>query len=434
MTASVRGLRRGGVTSGSATSTGPATPGALVALLLALSLALAGCGRGTEIAPPAPAPDRGAQRAQAAQEALDLLTTGLSSPSASAVRDLAAPGQARALGLMRSNARALGLTQVSFRYVLGGGVPSAEEVLRYGEKAWVGRVESSFAVGGFDRRPARMELDFVFVPGKDDGPARIAGLSATGSERRPLWLTGPLRVVRRGETLVMVSGNDAGRFPELATSAVRQVRRVLGSWEGPLVVEVPTDEAGLNAAVGASQGQYANIAAVTTTVDGSLVPDAPVHVFINPSVFGALKERGAQVVMTHEATHVATRATFASMPHWLLEGFADYVALTHSGVPVEVAAGQILPELRKHGLPTRLPTSADLDPTANRLGASYEEAWLACRFLASRFGEEKLIAFYRAVDGGRSVGEAFGSVLGTNQREFVKAWRQDLADLAGLAG
>ena len=35
--------------------------------------------------------------------------------------------------------------------------------------------------------------------------------------------------------------------------------------------------------------------------------------------------------MSHEATHVATDATFASMPTWLLEGFADFVALDGRG-------------------------------------------------------------------------------------------------------
>ena len=140
---------------------------------------------------------------------------------------------------------------------------------------------------------------------------------------------------------------------------------------------------------------------MTTTEDGSLSVGAPVRVFVNPAVFGKLAERGAQVVMSHEATHVATGATFVSMPTWLLEGFADYVALNHAGVPVSLAAGQILARIRKNGSARRsCRRSADLDPTANGLGATYEEAWLACRFVAQQYGEPKLIAFYRAVSGG----------------------------------
>jgi hypothetical protein len=199
------------------------------------------------------------------------------------------------------------------------------------------------------------------------------------------------------------------------------------------LVEVPRSEGQLDAALQAQPEQYDNIAAVTTTADGALAPDAPVRVFVNPAVFDKLKQRGAQVVMSHEATHVATEATFTSMPTWLLEGFADFVALDDFGVPVDVAAGQILARIRKDGLPRGLPTSGDLDPTANGLGATYEEAWLACRFLAQEYGADELVRFYRTVSDGASAHEAFRSELGTTQRAFVAKWRADLARLAGVA-
>ena len=124
------------------------------------------------------------------------------------------------------------------------------------------------------------------------------------------------------------------------------------------------------------------------------------RVFVNPTVFGRLKERGAQVVMSHETTHVATDAPFATMPTWLLEGFADFVALDDAGVPVDLAAGQILARIRKEGLPDGLPSTQELDPTANGLGATYEEAWLACRFLAQEYGTAALVRFYRTVNDG----------------------------------
>ena len=231
----------------------------------------------------------------------------------------------------------------------------------------------------------------------------------------------------------MVAGGPAGRYAGLVSRALRQVAHVLPAWHGPLQVEVPQSRAELDSVLQAQPGQYDNIAAVTTTADGSLTPGAPVRVFINPTVFGRLKEKGAQVVMSHEATHVATGATFASMPTWLLEGFADFVALDEAGVPVSVAAGQILGRIKKAGLPKGLPTSSDLEPTANGLGATYEEAWLACRFLAQEFGTDRLVRFYRAVSNGASAPASFRSVLGTTQGAFVARWRADLARLAGVA-
>jgi len=134
--------------------------------------------------------------------------------------------------------------------------------------------------------------------------------------------------------------------------------------------------------------------------------------------------------MSHEATHVATGATFVSMPTWLLEGFADYVALRGTGISVQTAASQILARVRRDGPPDGLPTRADLAPTATGLGATYEEAWLACRFLGERFGNARMVGFYDAVSGGEPVARSFRTVLGTTQAEFVAAWRADTTALA----
>src|SRR3546814_16131834 len=82
--------------------------------------------------------------------------------------------------------------------------------------------------------------------------------------------------------------------------------------EQKLVVEVPDSAAQLDAMLDASPGDYANIAAVTTTVDGSLSPSAPVHVFVNPQMWAGLKPHGAQVVLSHEAVHVVKGAAITS--------------------------------------------------------------------------------------------------------------------------
>jgi hypothetical protein len=134
--------------------------------------------------------------------------------------------------------------------------------------------------------------------------------------------------------------------------------------------------------------------------------------------------------MSHEATHVATDAAISSMPIWLLEGFADYVALAHVDLPVSVTASQILSDVRRKGAPTALPGAQEFDPANQLLGASYESAWLACRLLGERYGERKLIAFYEAVDDGMSVDEAFPRLLGTSEREFTREWRAYLEELA----
>jgi len=182
--------------------------------------------------------------------------------------------------------------------------------------------------------------------------------------------------------------------------------------------------------LGADANAYQAIAAVTTTVDGSSNLSSPAHILVNPTVLGRLSPGGAQIVMSHEATHVATSAATSSMPMWLLEGFADYVALAHVDLPVTTTASQILARVRTTGPPRHLPEAPDFDPASKALGTSYEAAWLACRLIGESYGERKLIAFYEAVDGGLSADAGFKQFLDTDQRAFTSRWRDYLRRLA----
>jgi hypothetical protein len=399
-------------------------------LLLALFAALlSGCGGEVDIAPPKPWRDTGGEHAQQAQQTLDRLVGAVQGGTREDAAALAAPKSRQLLGWVHDNAAALRIGDLSMRYVDEGPELDADARGQLGPGAWQATVQLEYLYQGLDESPARMETSLVFVP--DSGEARIVSFGGA-DQRSPLWLVDRLSVVRTNESMLVVAGASVRRYADLVTHALKEVRRILPDWQGPLVVEVPHTKGQLDAALQSQPGEYDNIAAVTTTADGSLATDTPVRVFVNPTVFGKLKPRGAQVVISHEATHVATGATFTSMPTWLLEGFADFVALDGAGVPVDVAAGQILDRIRKDGLPRRLPTSEDLDPTANGLGATYEEAWLACRFLAGEYGTDRLVRFYRKVSDGASAQEAFRSELGTTQPKFVAQWRADLAHLAGV--
>ena len=222
---------------------------------------------------------------------------------------------------------------------------------------------------------------------------------------------------------------------------------MLPGWGGHLVVEVPATEQRLESALHADAGQYAGIAAVTTSVDGSCRPvrrhrgchhlvdgsssrRSPVHVFVNPQTFLPLKPDGAQVVLTHEATHVATSAATSTSPTWLVEGFADYVALRAQRIPLRTAAARVIALDRTSGVPAHLPGDDDFATGAPHLEARYESAWLACRLLADTAGPGALVAFYRAVDGGQPVGPALQTHVGFGLRGLTERWRTLLAHLS----
>ena len=341
-------------------------------------------------------------------------------PADAAALGAGEPASRALVGVVR-NGRALHVRAFSLRYLdrAGGVAPDG---------AFTAYVHASWRFAGFDPRPERMEVRVRFAP--RDGHLGIAGIGG-GDRRSPVWLSGPVQVRRSPEALVVVQGDaaEADRVAGLAAHAVPQVRRVLPDWGGHLVVEVPATEQRLESALHADAGQYAGIAAVTTSVDGSASRRAPVHVFVNPQTFLPLKPDGAQVVLTHEATHVATSAATSTSPTWLVEGFADYVALRAQRIPVRTAAARIIALDRTSGVPAHLPGDDDFATGAPHLEARYESAWLACRLLADTAGPGALVAFYRAVDGGQPVGAALQAHVGFGLRGLTERWRTLLAHL-----
>lgn len=343
-------------------------------------------------------------------------------------RDAGARAESR---LLFDNVRALRIVDLDLRYVdETSATSSAGDTSRLGTGSWAADVELTWRLRGFESAPSTMEVPFTFVRSPEG--VRLGGVGGSASEAAPLWLLEPLSVERNRRVLVLAGGPEESRtYFDLASEAVRAVRKVLPRWRGGLVVEVPTSERQLDRVLDAEPGSYASIAAVTSTVDGSVDAASPAHILVNPQVFSRLGPDGSQIVMSHEATHVATDAATSAMPLWLLEGFADYVALAHSDLPVQLTASQVLAEVRESGPPRRLPGAAEFDPTNKLLGSSYEAAWLACRLIAEEYGEARLVALYDAVHDGTPVSEAFAAQLGSDLPTFTRAWRDYLRDLAG---
>lgn len=379
----------------------------------------------TYVAPPPPEPGREASPALAAS-ALHRLERAVVALDPARVEDLAPDGDEDARALLDAlvdNARDARVGEFSLRYVDETGPVRPDGT-------WTAAVEATWAFRGFDDAPARSEVSFTFV--QEGGEVRVAGIGG-GDRRSPVWMTGPADIRRTPRTLVVVADGaaDVAGIARVVRRAVPTVQAVLPRWRDGLVVEVPRSAEALHQALDGDPGSYDAIAAVTTTVDGSLAPEAPVHVFVNPRVFGGLRPEGAQVVMSHEAVHVATDAATSSMPLWLLEGFADYVALREVPLPIGTTAGQIIRQVRRQGPPAHLPGPEEFDTAATHLGASYEAAWLACRLLVEIGGQARLVRFYEKVDDGVGVDAALGAEFGIDQRGLTDRWRAYLVEIAG---
>ncbi len=294
---------------------------------------------------------------------------------------------------------------------------------RWTQRGWPGTARS------------RLVLLHDVGPAGDRAGGRLLGVDLRGDRPAPLWSLGPLRAstTSRGAIVVRLRGPSVRPdLRSLVTAADRDVRAALagaGSRAAELIVVVPATATQFSELVG-DRADYRNVAAVTATVDGSVRAGAPVQVLLNPTVFRRLGPIAAQVVLAHEATHVVTGATAASLPLWVAEGFADFVALRNGPVPVRVAAGRALAAVRRSGPPGRLPTATDFGTEAHGLGRAYEEAWLAFRVLAGEAGAPAVVDFYRSVLSGRSLDRALRRATGLDVDRLTRRWQVELVRLS----
>lgn len=371
---------------------------------------VAGCSSPAPVAPPAaPTLDDGLAVA-AVGELAAALATGDSTGD-------------RAVDAAVAGARSLGVRVETLRFVDED--PTLTATLPRGRFAAV--AELAWRVDGFDRAPAHAEVTVLLE--QHAGAVTVVGFGG-GKRPDPLWLTGRLAVRRTPG--VVVAGEDAATVARVAKLTQRASASVASALGHPVhvVVEVPASAAGLDRTLGVDEGQYAAIAAVTTYLGKDGGSRTPVHVFVNPELFGGLSPTGAQLVMTHEVTHLATDAVHAQSPLWLLEGYADHVALRDTALPLSRTAGQIAAKVRKDGVPRELPAATEFDARASHLGAVYEAAWRLVEVLAAARGEATLLELYRRTAAGEPVDTALRALYGFGEEELTRRWQDDLRTIA----
>ncbi|WTI18195.1 hypothetical protein OIB37_10630 [Streptomyces sp. NBC_00820] len=293
--------------------------------------------------------------------------------------------------------------------------------------------ELRYRVAGYDRAPIGVRR--VLTLGRAaDGTWYVTADKPAPEAGQQLWDQGAVTALRGTHSLVLGAGPGAGQlraYARLADRAVPAVSDAWGTdWSRRVVVLVPRSLESMGGLLGSPAADYRGIAAVTTGEAGGSGQAPADRVVVNPEAYAGLGDLGKQVVLTHETTHVATRAhTTAATPLWLSEGYADWVGYLGTGRTPSEAAPELARAVQDDRVPSALPADKDFrftsDPT--HLAQAYESGWLACRMIAGRWGEDRLGAFYRAVgDHGKRSGaveQALEKVLRTTPQAFTAQWR-----------
>jgi hypothetical protein len=309
---------------------------------------------------------------------------------------------------------------------------SSPRLGHFGADAWDLAVDVRWRTPQMGAREVVSSLVYTFVP--EEGRARVAAVRASSGRRAPIWLHGRLRVARGRGPVVAVSGSIAQSrlLVRRLLLARRDVQTFLMHWHGSLTAYLPATTADFDAVLAARRRQYASVAAVTTAIDGSADPHAPVAVVVNPRIWPRLTRLGARVVITHEAVHAATGPRTSALPRWLSEGFADFVAIRSARVPPRVANAAAVSDIRRHGVPRRLPANSDFNARSAQLEATYEQSRLVVQTIAQHQGIRRLVGFYEAVAARPlRLDAALQSRLGTSRAQVTRRWHRLLIRLRG---
>ncbi|MCX5125305.1 hypothetical protein [Streptomyces sp. NBC_00347] len=292
------------------------------------------------------------------------------------------------------------------------------------------RAELRYRLTGYDAAPAGSAREVELA--RDGGAWTVTADRPAPGALPQLWDQGPVSVERGAHALVLGgAGQSSGSLSAIAAEADRAVPAASAAWPRPwagrVVVLVPGSLDAMAALLGRPADEYRGLGAVTTGRTGA-GPAPADRVVVNPEGYGQLTAEGRQVILTHETTHVATRAaTTSRTPLWLSEGFADWAAYRDSDRgPAEVAPA-LARAVRQGDLPGALPEAGAFafGGDADALARAYEGSWLACRLIARRWGDAALVSLYEK-SGRESLPTALAEALGTDPAALTRAWQQEL--------
>ncbi|HKT00098.1 MAG TPA: hypothetical protein VJT31_11245 [Rugosimonospora sp.] len=317
-------------------------------------------------------------------------------------------------------------------------VPAAAAVVqrRYGGSVWTVSVTVRYAVKGLDTAP--VAEPWVPIFGFAGGHWLLAGESdeddlPTGAGGLP-WEAKPIVVKRTNHVVAVVSADEQEIAPHLLSLAERGLTQVFKlrptGWAGKVLVTAVSDRNVFQSYFRDTPDKTSEVAAIAVPTYDAVQEWAPGAAFVttrvvfNPQTLGDGDEALVHD-LAHEFTHAALGPlTSRDTPIWLVEGTAEYVGY-NTGPVDDVAVGGVL---RRIGIPGLLPDDAGFYDKAD----NYLVAWLACRLIAQRYSQAKLIALYGFFhDGGSvSVDNGLRSTLGLSLDQFTAAWRSYLQGLA----
>jgi hypothetical protein len=251
------------------------------------------------------------------------------------------------------------------------------------------------------------------------------------------WDIGPITVIHGAGVIIVVDRGrvDLGkRLTSLGDLAVAQVNAFRpDDWSRHTLIMAPSDPAVF--ATYLKSTPLAVWGAITAHFDTTVPaweadPDshfAGARIMVHPAILSDPDDR-IEADLAHEFTHAALWSqTSVDTPDWLLEGIANYVAYPLRNLTPE----DIRHMLRAMKVPAQLPAR---DPDFYSDTNNYFLGWLACRMIAERYGQQRLLDLYLAIPRYDGTSDAFPNALqatlGLTISQLTSAWHDYLRTAA----
>jgi hypothetical protein len=314
---------------------------------------------------------------------------------------------------------------------------SAQLRQKYHQAAHVGAVTIRYRIEGIDSTVVTTPWlpIFVFRDGRWEIGGQASDKNAPYGANGQAWdAAGPIVVQRSKRVVAVLSADDASRGEYLVGLAEQGLDRVArtrpNGWDGKVFVTAVQDDRIFDTYFADSPERVARVAAIAVPYY-SEVPDwanfapdyAATRIVFNPQELSAQPDELAHD-LTHEFTHAAMGPiTSGTTPRWLVEGFAEYAAYNGIDVPKSFIQRDLGDLDVSKGLPS--------DDEFYSESRNYVGAWLACRYIATQYGQDKLIALYAAFAHEPSQDFNVQKILGIDFSALESAWQHYVKGLEG---
>ena len=268
----------------------------------------------------------------------------------------------------------------------------------------VPEVELTFQLRGYDVRPVRRTVGFVFSY-RQDRPVLVADRDATGEPMirggaAPWDLTAI--TVRKGDGVLAIFDRrtraSAPRVTAVVQRGIAQLQAALPfEWDAHVVVYHVEDQRVLSSFTDVPGGAIDHLGAMAFPEYANPARNrvASTRMLLMSSSVAAGEPFLGRIVR-HELSHVALGTRDDGVPTWLSEGMAEYLGAREIPPRKRIIATAAL--TRASTAPAVLPASAQFNGDDQEW--HYALSWMACDYIAATRGESRLWDLVEAMRAG----------------------------------